>query len=259
MSRISAHKDRPHNPTERKPPRTQRSAVPVDWKGLDAVPLWEAGVRRVNERRDGVHISPSGRLIGVPYRAPDGRVARWKLFRPGVKGSRWERARQGLVLPFGLELSLSGFAALAADALLCEGESDALSARSVFAERDGRSVRVFAIPGANLWRASWAHYFADFGRTYILGDGDAAGRAMADRILADLPARYVRIPEGDDVRSMIQSGRGGDLAALLDKADEVAAIDAAMRRVAFEGSRARAHIASARRSGYRTPDMRYAA
>jgi hypothetical protein len=246
----------PHGRPDRKPAR--RSAVPVDWKGIASPTLFDAGVRRVEERRGGARVSSNGTLIGVPYRHPGGRVARWKLFRPGVKGSRWERAEKGLTLPFGLEMIRADFSVLLAEAWICEGESDALAARSSFAERDGRRVRVFAIPGSGNWRSEWAHYFEGFSRIYLLGDGDTPGRKMDDRILADLPmARPVLIANGDDVRGILQGPGGVDLlAGLLAEADIIAEFNRQLRCGTFEAAHARAHIASARRGGYRSPTER---
>jgi hypothetical protein len=85
-----------------------------------------------------------------------------------------------------------------ADALLCEGESDA-----VFAATQDRHVDVFALPrgaGSDVL-SGWVEHVGD-GLVYLAFDGDAAGRAATARWMEKLPgARVLPIPEGHDLRS----------------------------------------------------------
>ncbi len=62
----------------------------------------------------------------------------------------------------------------------------------------------------------------------MAGDGDRAGRAMNARIKRDVPwARPVWLPEGEDVRSLLQTSGPRALDGLLDAADADAFLSAA--------------------------------
>lgn len=98
--------------------------------------------------------------------------------------------------------------------LLVEGEPDMVAARS-------RGMPAIAVPGVDSWRPEWARWFA--GRTVtIVGDADAAGRALAARVADDLePVARPRIidlaPEredGYDLTDWLLEGDGRGLEAL---------------------------------------------
>ena len=178
-------------------------------KGLSPVLLAEANVTEAH----GVARLPSYDL--------DGREVYAKLVPKDTARHPWVEPRGISVIPFGLERlpqpEFDEWFAL----VLAEGESDALAVRGSVAVRADRSVRVLGLPGASMWRSEFGLLVCRFPVVYVVGDGDAPGRLMMDAVLADVPwARPVRMPKGEDARSIIQ-GPDGDEAfrCLLDDAD----------------------------------------
>ena len=141
------------------------------WKGIAAGVLAEAGVE-----------TTASRLVRVPFRDRDRRIVVHKVF--GGSRSWYDPAGVDLI-PFGIEtLPVSPWIAERSALLVCEGESDALSARQYFPEGDDEVLFWFAIalPGAGVWRRSWRCHLESFPRIYLLGDGDEPGRRMNRRI-----------------------------------------------------------------------------
>lgn len=199
---------------------TNTSPLALGWKDLSPVVIAEANV------------TTAGRVVRVPYFGLDGREVNAKLFSETKGRSWWERRGVG-VLPYGMERlphpEFDEWFAL----VLAEGEADSLAVHGSVAVRDDRSVRVLGLPGASTWRSEFGLLVRRFPVVYVVGDGDAPGRRMMDAVLADVPwARPIRMPAGEDARSIIQ-GQDGDEAfrCLLDDADLGAniahAIDAA--------------------------------
>lgn len=88
---------------------------------------------------------------------------------------------------------------------ITEGELDAIVASSV-------GIPSVAIPGAEKWQDHWGYLFDGFEEVLVLGDGDKAGRRLADRLCGELPqARPVNIPDGYDVTTFVQQHGGAAL------------------------------------------------
>jgi len=179
--------------------------------------LSEAGV----EQRDG--------LVRVPYRDRDGGEVFEKVF---ANSRSWYSPGGIELIPFGLDrLPRSPWIAARSALLVCEGESDALAAREHFFEGDAEILSWFALglPGSGTWRRSWRQWLAPFPRIYLCGDGDEPGQRMNWRVKRAVPwARPVRLPAGDDVRSILQrEGRAG-LAPYLQAAGVAARLAAAL-------------------------------
>jgi hypothetical protein len=157
--------------------------------------------------------------VRIPYRRPDG--SEWNARIVTATNRRWwERAFadcQGDPIPFGVERLPSAAVAACSVLLIAEGESDALALRHAYPD-----IYVLGIPGSGNWRSAWAEYASAFAQVYIVGDGDPAGVNMNRRVLEDVPdAVIVRLPVGDDARSILQShgrGRMDELVAEADKA-----------------------------------------
>ena len=189
------------------------------WKGIAPGVLAEAGVE-----------TTSTGLVRVPFRDRDGQTVVSKVF--GSSRSWYDPAGVELI-PFGIEtLPVSPWIAERSALLVCEGESDALTAREHFPEGDDETLFWFAIalPGAGVWRRAWRCHLEPFPRVYLLGDGDDPGRRMNRRISADARwARPVCLPDGEDVRAILQrDGRDG-LLRHLEAADADAHLAAALR------------------------------
>jgi hypothetical protein len=177
------------------------SRVAVGWKALPTIVLAEAGVTRWPDR-----------LVHVPYRTLAGEVHNVRVFAPS--GRCWWQ-RSGLpLLPFGLE----GLTDPPHDRglLIAEGESDALALGQHFQF----AYDVLAVPGARTWRPEWACYCEPYAIGYVFGDGDDTGHAFSAVVEGDVPQiRAVAVPDGEDVRSLIQREGPGAIDWLLDEAD----------------------------------------
>jgi hypothetical protein len=192
----------------------------VGWKGISRSVLDEAGVAH----------DPSSEIVTVPYRRPDGSLLRVR-YREG------DRAWWGP----GEEICLFGLDTLPPPAtrsrehsavLLLEGESDVLCFREHLGlYDDGRACAYYALglPGVTTWRSEWVEHIDGFGLRYLALDGDEAGRRATRGILPDLHgAAVLPIPEGSDVRSVLQTDGPEALLALLDEADWIARLSAAL-------------------------------
>jgi hypothetical protein len=192
---------------------SQTPSVPLDWKGLGAVVLWEAGVRR-DERG----------LVRVPYRLAGGTVHNEKVF--GRERSWW--ATTGLpLIPFGLERIPDIPERRQRLLWIAEGESDALCLREHYAGWRGRPVIVLGVPGAGSWREEWAAYTLGWHARYVFPDADRAGERMARRV-TERGGIVVWLPPGEDVREVVQRDGPEALDHHIIEAERVALLLAAM-------------------------------
>ena len=187
------------------------------WKGLAEHVLADAGVEEV----DG--------LVYVPYRGEHGRIMFCKVF--GHARSWYSPGGIDLV-PYGVDrLPVSRWIAARSALLICEGESDTLAARECFVEGNSKVLAWYAVglPGSGTWRRSWRQWLAPFPRIYLCGDGDDPGRRLNELVWKDVPwARPVWLPDGEDIRSILQrDGRNG-LLPHLAAADADARLTAAL-------------------------------
>jgi len=181
------------------------------WKGIAMGVLAEAGVET----------TASG-LVRVPFRDRDRRIVVHKVFG---RSRSWYDPPGVDLIPFGIEtLPVSAWIAERSALLVCEGESDALCAREHFT-----GWHAVALPGAGVWRRYWRRHLEPFPVVYLLGDGDEPGQRMNRRVKADVPwARPVRLPDGEDVRALLQrDGRDG-LLPYLEAADADTRLAAAL-------------------------------
>lgn len=82
---------------------------------------------------------------------------------------------------------------------VCEGEIDTLTL----------SVCGFAAigtPGVKNWKPQFTRCFADAGEIVCVADGDEAGRKMARFLAAELKAKVIRPPAGEDINSLYVKG-----------------------------------------------------
>lgn len=94
---------------------------------------------------------------------------------------------------------------------ITEGEIDAVNATEYL------NIPSVAIPGVTIWRSNediWKLLFKDFRTVFIFADGDEAGEGMAYTVATSIGhkrARVIKCPSGEDVSSMIHTGRIEDL------------------------------------------------
>lgn len=178
--------------------------VAVGWKGLPTFVLNEARVAR-----------DAKGLIYVPYFRANGKPHNIKVI--SESRSWWATAEKRLY-PFGLE-SLTDPPHDRA-LMLAEGESDALALRSEF---EALGFDVLGLAGAATWRKNWLLWLEPYRIVYILADGDHAGDALSRAIKRDRKdARIVKIPRGEDARSLLQRDGWYAVYELLEQADEAA-------------------------------------
>jgi hypothetical protein len=89
---------------------------------------------------------------------------------------------------------------------LTEGEIDAICATECL------GLPSMAVPGSEMWAAHervWRRCFKDFQAVFVLCDGDQPGRNLGRQVASTLGwrANVVDLPDGEDVSSMVASGR----------------------------------------------------
>lgn len=82
---------------------------------------------------------------------------------------------------------------------VCEGELDAL-VLSV------SGVPAVGIPGASAYQPHYRYIFEDYARVVVFTDGDEAGAKLGSVLQERCKAVVVRLPDGEDVNSMIIKG-----------------------------------------------------
>jgi len=93
---------------------------------------------------------------------------------------------------------------------IAEGEMDAIAATEFL------GMPSVGLPGSSTWTGHsrmWAPLFKDFERVHVLRDGDQAGKDMADAIIETLnfKARVIKMPDAEDVCSMVVQGRASEI------------------------------------------------
>lgn len=176
----------------------------TSWKGLPSWVLADAGVWL------------EGGLVVVPYRTSAGELYADRVI--AGSGRRWWSPGDGRpVIPFGLDrlerLAFRRYRALA----ICEGESDALALSAAF---KGDGVDVLGVPGAGTWKPEWAVHAVGYSAVYVAGDGDAAGRTLDAAVYRDVPGSMsLRLPDGADVRALLQADGPDAVLELIRQAD----------------------------------------
>ena len=80
---------------------------------------------------------------------------------------------------------------------ICEGELDALVCTM-------QGIPAVGVPGATKWRPHWHRLFEDYDTIIALGDGDAAGREFARKVIDKVHGADSRVlPAGHDVNSYV--------------------------------------------------------
>ena len=151
-------------------------------------------------------------MLSIPYLSPAGVCAmQFRAFSGG--GAKYAQ-------PNGQEKRLYNAAAyFDADSTLgiAEGEMDAITAT------EHLGIPTLGVPSVTAWKDHWVFNTRDFTEVLIFADGDQPGRDFAYGLAEKVGwrARVVRCPDGEDVSSMVASGRAADLRALISTSKEV--------------------------------------
>ncbi len=98
----------------------------------------------------------------------------------------------------GLDTNIYGVQAYAkAEDFICvtEGELDSLTLNML-------GIPSIGIPGASNWKPHWNKVLDDFSTVFVFSDGDKAGQEFAKRMVSEVNAVNVKMPDGEDVNSM---------------------------------------------------------
>lgn len=147
------------------------------------------------------HESLVGRLA-IPYQTPAGPVN--MNFRCMQKHKCKDAGHPKYIMWSGLEVNLYNVEALsiAGSAIaVAEGEIDAFSSTLA-------GIPCVGISGANKWQDHWNNIFEDFSRIYVWQEGDDAGKKFADRLVLEVGAIRVPLPQAEDVNSIwVEQGK----------------------------------------------------
>lgn len=98
----------------------------------------------------------------------------------------------------GLDTNLYGVQSyMQAQDFICvtEGELDALTLNML-------GIPAMGIPGASNWKPHWTRVLDDFSTVFCFSDGDKSGQEFAKRLVAEVNAVNIKMPDGEDVNSM---------------------------------------------------------
>jgi len=147
------------------------------------------------------HEHLNGRLA-IPYMTPGGPVN--MNFRCIQDHKCKDFGHPKYIMWSGLEVNLYNVEALhvAGSAIaVAEGEIDALSSSLA-------GIPCVGISGANKWQDHWNNIFEDFTRIYVWQEGDEAGKKFGDRVVMEVGAIRVPLPDSQDVNSIwIEQGK----------------------------------------------------
>lgn len=76
-----------------------------------------------------------------------------------------------------------------------EGEMDALILSMI-------GIPAIGVPGAENWKPHWNLIFQDFQKVFVFSDGDEAGQNFAKKVVSELRAINIPMPNGMDVNDV---------------------------------------------------------
>jgi hypothetical protein len=169
-------------------------------RGIDLEAARSSGLGVVRDPIPG-HEHVVGRLA-IPYMTPAGPVN--MNFRCMADHKCKDFGHPKYIMWTGLEVNLYNVGVLhtAGSAIaVAEGEIDALSSTLA-------GIPCVGISGANKWQEHWNNIFEDFTRIYVWQEGDEAGKKFGDRLVSEVGAIRVPLPDKEDVNSIwVESGK----------------------------------------------------
>lgn len=163
-------------------------------RGIDREAALSAGLGVVRDPIPG-HDHLVGRLA-IPYLTPHGPVNyNFRCMRPHKCK---EEGHSKYVMWSGLDVNLYNVSVLetAGQSLaLAEGEIDALSSTLA-------GIPCVGVSGANKWKEHWNNIFEDFSSLYVWQEGDEAGKKFGDRVVSEVGAIRIILPDREDVNSI---------------------------------------------------------
>lgn len=163
-------------------------------RGIDREAALSNGLGVVRDPIPG-HDHLVGRLA-IPYLTPSGPVN--YNFRCMKDHSCKDAGHGKYVMWTGLPVTLYNVGVLetAAQSLaISEGEIDAISSSLA-------GIPCVGVSGANKWQDHWNNVFEDFSNLYVWQEGDDAGKKFGDRVVSEVGAIRVVLPDRQDVNSI---------------------------------------------------------
>jgi hypothetical protein len=163
-------------------------------RGIDREAALSVGLGVVRDPIPG-HDHLVGRLA-IPYLTPSGPVN--YNFRCMKDHSCKDAGHGKYIMWSGLSANLFNVSVLesAGQSLaISEGEIDALSSTLA-------GIPCLGVSGANKWQEHWNNVFEDFTNLYVWQEGDEAGKKFADRVVSEVGAIRVALPDKQDVNSI---------------------------------------------------------
>lgn len=163
-------------------------------RGIDLAAARSSGLGVVRDPIPG-HDHLVGRLA-IPYMTPAGPVN--MNFRCMEDHKCKDHGHPKYLMWSGLEVNLYNVEVLhtaGASIAVAEGEIDALSSTLA-------GIPCVGISGANKWQDHWNNIFEDFTRIYVWQEGDEAGKKFGDRLVSEVGAIRVPLPDKEDVNSI---------------------------------------------------------
>lgn len=163
-------------------------------RGIDREAALSAGLGVVRDPLPG-HDHLVGRLA-IPYLTPAGPVN--YNFRCMHDHKCKDHGHAKYMMWSGLPVNLYNVTALHSagqSIAAAEGELDALSSTLA-------GIPCVGISGATKWQDHWRNVFEDFSNVYAWQEGDDAGKKFGDRMVSEVGAIRVALPDGQDVNSI---------------------------------------------------------
>jgi DNA primase len=114
--------------------------------------------------------------------------------------------------------------------IVCEGESD-------FLRLFGCDFDALCVPGSTAFPNQWADYVRGYSQVFVIPDGDEAGLKLVERVTELVPtARWVQLPDGEDVCSFLMKHSFGDLELLMERSVSHVFAKRRVRRSSFSFS-----------------------
>lgn len=144
------------------------------------------------------YVTPSG-VVTFTFRCLEDHICKDTVLFQGPKGPVHCKKYRA---PEGMDRTLYNVGDFKKDAdaiYICEGEIDTLTLSMC-------GYAAIGTPGVSQWKPQFTRCFADAGEIYCVADGDEAGRKMGRFLAAELKAKVIRPPAGQDINSLYTQG-----------------------------------------------------
>lgn len=166
----------------------------LEGRGIDRAAALSAGLGVVRDPIPG-HDYLVGRLA-IPYLTSSGPVN--YNFRCMRDHKCKDAGHSKYIMWSGLPVNLYNVAVLETanqSLAISEGEIDALSSTLA-------GIPCVGVSGATKWQEHWNNVFEDFSSLYVWQEGDDAGKKFGDRVVSEVGAIRIILPDGQDVNSI---------------------------------------------------------